>query len=618
MSRRKTKEYKPNAIWRVFRYLRFYPREITLNILFNLMAVLFNLMSFVLIVPVIEIFFGSVDLTATEPEFALNQRALTEWMSWHVQEYKSTVGLWPCLLTFCGAYVASSLLYNLCRYLGLYFLSPIRNGVLCRLRNDIYYKITILPLSYFTHRHKGDIISRMSADLADIEWSIVSTLQSLVKDPINIVVFAATLIFISPKLFALFLLVLPPAVWLIGKIGQSLKRNSISGQQKLGTLMTAYKETLDNMEVVKAYNREEYRQEVFEQANTSYSDRMMRVARRREAGSPLSEILGTIGLAFILVLGGNAVVGGSLQASVFILFVIIFARLIPPVQAIVKAYSSLQKGSASAKRIFEIIDADEKIVEKPDALDIREFVDSIEFDNVSFAYTDNNGTETEVLHNINLKIRRGTKVAIVGPSGAGKTTLADMLPRFYDPTNGRITIDGTDLRDLNIDSLRHLVGVVSQNCILFNDTIANNIAFGLAGVTQQQIEAAARMAHADEFIAAMPQGYDTPVGDKGSALSGGQRQRISIARAILRNAPILILDEATSALDNESQTAVQQAVDNLMEGRTTIVIAHRLSTIENADVIVVLNAGTIAEQGTHAELMSRNGLYKEMAELQKV
>lgn len=605
-----------SSIFRVFRYLRFYPKEIALNIVFNLLSVVFNLLSFVLIVPVIELFFGLSQPPAVEPVFAFNRSALTEWALYHLYFFKQSAGIWTSLFTFAGAYLLCVLLYDLTRYLGLFFLSPIRNGITRRLRDDIYHKITILPISYFAGHRKGDIISRLSADLADIEWSVVSTLQSLVKDPVNVIVFAATLIFISPRLFLLFLLILPPAVLLIAYIGKSLKRNSVKGQQTMGETMSTYKETLDNLEVIKAYGREQHRQHIFERSNADYSRRMMRVARRREAGSPLSEVMGTVGLGLILVLGGNAVLRGDLQASVFILFVIIFARLIPPVQAIVKAYSSLQKGSASAARIFEILDADERIVEKPDAVMMTGFGDKIEYQNVSFAYDSDDGRQVFVLDHVDLTTPKGRKVAIVGPSGAGKTTLVDLLPRFYDPTDGRILIDGVPIKDMNINSLRSNIGVVSQNCILFNDTVANNIAFGLEGVGMERIREAARIAYADDFIMQLPQGYDTPVGDHGSALSGGQRQRISIARAILRNPPILILDEATSALDAESQQAVQSAIDSLMQGRTSIVIAHRLSTIENADTIIVMDRGRIVESGSHSELMQRGGTYKSLVEMQ--
>lgn len=603
-------------ISRTFSYLRYHIKEIVLNILFNLLSVVFNLFSFVLIVPVIELFFGLSTPPASLPDFAFNREALTEWALYHLYTYKEQAGMWTSLLTFAGAYIVCVLLYDLCRYMGSYFLSPIRNGVLRRMRDDLYHKITILPISYFSQRSKGDLISRLSSDLADIEWSVVSTLQSLVKDPINIILFAGTLLFISPRLFLILLVVLPPAVWVISLIGRSLKRNSAKGQRRLGDLLASYKESLDNLEVIKAFRRQDYRQDQFDTVNADYTRRAFRIAARNEAGSPLSEFLGTIALAFILVLGGNAVLGGDLQPSVFILFVIVFARLIPPVQAIVKAYSSLQKGSAAAKRIFDILDADERIVELPDAIVLNKFDDAISYNNITFAYDSPEGVKTDVLKDVSLTIRRGQKVAVVGPSGSGKTTLVDLLPRFYDPTSGNVTIDGVDLRQFNIDSLRGNIGVVSQNCILFNDTIANNIAFGMPGVTSEQIRHAAHLAGAHEFIMQMPQGYDTPVGDHGSALSGGQRQRVSIARAILRNPPILILDEATSALDTATQQSVQQSIDTLMEGRTTIVIAHRLSTIRNADLIVVLDHGGIIEQGTHDTLMREGGVYAGMVALQ--
>lgn len=613
-------------IYRVLRYLRFYPKEIGLNIFFNVLSILFNLCSFVVIVPVVELFFGLSEPPTVEPQLGFSQSEVTNWALYHLYQIKETKGLWNSLFIFAGTYLACSLLYNLTRYLGLFFLSPIRNGIPQRLRDDLYLRMTILPISYFKGNRKGDILSRLSGDLGEIEWSIVKTLQSLVKDPINVIVFTATLIFISPKLFILFIVVIPPAVWLISKIGKSLKKNSLKGQEDLGEMMSAYKESLDNLEVVKAYRQETHRQHIFEESNRKYNQRMMRVAWRRQVGGPLSEVLGTLGLGVILVIGGGAVIDGALQPSVFILFVILFARLIPPIHGIAEAYSSLQKGSASAQRLFEIMDADERIIERPNAITLTSFNNEIHYENVCFAYeeslqgdpTDGQTRRVPVLQNVDLIIPHGMKVAIVGPSGAGKTTLADLLPRFYDPDSGRVTIDGIDIRDLNINSLRRNIGVVSQNCILFNDTIANNIAFGLEGVTREQIREAARLAAADSFIMQLPQGYDSLVGDHGSALSGGQRQRISIARAILRNPPIMILDEATSALDNESQEAVQEAIDNMMMGRTTIVIAHRLSTIENADMIVVMDQGRIIEKGSHQELMTLNGTYTSLVKLQKL
>lgn len=607
---------KTSDIYRVFRYLRFYPKEIGLNIFFNALSIIFNLCSFVMIVPVVELFFGLSEPPAAEPQFGFSQTEVTNWALYHLYQIKESQGLWRSLIIFAGGYLCCSLLYNLTRYLGLFFLSPIRNGIQQRLRDDLYLRMTILPISYFKGKRKGDILSRLSSDLDDIEWSVVKTLQSLIKDPINVVVFTATLIFISPKLFLLFVVVIPPAVFLIGKIGKSLKKNSIKGQEELGNTMSAYKETLDNLEVIKAYRREKHRQDAFEYANNEYNHRMMRVAWRKQAGGPLSEVLGTLGLGFILVLGGGSVIAGGLHPSVFILFVILFARLLPPIHGITEAYSSLQKGSASAKRLFEIMDADERITEKANAIMMPEFQSEIRYNDISFAYDGEEGHRVPVLQDVNLVIPRGMKVAIVGPSGAGKTTLVDLLPRFYDPDKGGITIDGLDIKEMNINSLRRNIGVVSQNCILFNDTVANNITFGLENIPMERIREAARMAAANDFIMQMPKGYDSLVGDHGSALSGGQRQRISIARAILRNPPIMILDEATSALDNESQLAVQDALDNMMKGRTTIVIAHRLSTIENADMIVVMDHGKIVETGSHKQLMAHGGTYKSLVEMQ--
>ncbi|MCR5445067.1 MAG: ABC transporter ATP-binding protein/permease [Bacteroidales bacterium] len=599
-------------ILRVFRYLKYFPWQIGFNIFFNLLHILFNLGSYVMIVPFVELLFGKAEVAAESPAFALNQHQLADWAFWHLHGWCNVYGLWPCLLAVAAGYLACSLLSNLFRYIAMAFLSTIRNGLIERLRNDIYHRVTILPISYFNHKRRGDLISRMANDLFDIEWSVVSTLQSLVKDPINIIVFSATLLFVSWRMFVLFLVVLPVGIWLIARIGKSLKRNSQKGQNRLGVLFAWLDESLSSLRTIKAFGREEDREKDFRRLNDHYSHSMVKVALRRELSSPLSEILGTLALVIILIIGGWQVIGGTIQPSVFIFFVIVFARLIPPIQAVVKAYNSLQKGAASAARMLEVIDADEVILEAPDAKVIRSFDCSIELKDVTFRFEDG----TEVLHHIDLTIPKGKTIAIVGPSGAGKSTMVDLLPRFYDCTSGTISIDGTPVRDLNINSLRALFGLVSQNCILFNDTVANNIAFGDGSYSPTDIEAAAQVANAHEFIAALPQGYDTPIGDRGLNLSGGQRQRLSIARAVLRNTPILILDEATSALDSEAERQVQQGLDALMRGRTTIVIAHRLSTVRHADHIVVLDHGSIVDQGTHDELMARDGIYKKLVEMQ--
>lgn len=604
-------------IWRVFRYLKFYPWNIGANLLFNMLAVFFNLFTFITIVPFIELLFGSSQPAGPLPPFALSQEYLSLYMTHSLALLKAQHGLWACLVGFALVYLAFSFLSNLCRYAAQYIIGPVRNGIVMRLRDDVYERITILPVSYFNSRRRGDIISRMSNDLSDIEWGVLTSIISLGKDPVNIIVFAGVLIFISPRLFLYFLLILPVAVWLIGIIGRSLRRTSTKGQADLGHLFAVLEESLAGIRTIKSFGQEQRSAETFDQANATYTRRMVQVAKRRELSSPLSEVLLTVGLVFILILGGIAVLQGELLSSVFILFVILFARLIPPVQSIVRVYNNLQRANAAAARIFEIMDADETICEKPNAVILNTFSGNIVYQDVSFAYrTDRDAEPVYVLRDINLTIPCGQTVAIVGPSGAGKTTLVDLLPRFYDSTEGQILIDSTPITDLNINSLRAQIGLVSQDCILFNDTVANNIAFGRTDYSFDDVKKAAIIAHADEFISQLPDGYNTNIGDSGITLSGGQRQRLSIARAVLKNPPILILDEATSALDTESELAVQQALNHLMQGRTCIIIAHRLSTIRNADHIIVMDHGAIVEQGTHQELLAADGLYRRLVDMQ--
>ncbi len=604
-------------IWRVFRYLKYYPGNIAVNLLFNTLAVLFNMFTFIMIVPFVELLFGTSQSVETLPPFAFNQEYFSLWLTYTLARYKALYGLWPCLLAISGGYLAFSFLSNLCRYLAQFFISPMRNGITMRLRNDIYHHITILPVSYFTSQRKGDLISRMSNDIADIEWGVLTSVISLGKDPINIILFAAALIFISPRLFLYFLIIMPIAVWLIGLIGKSLRRNSAEGQNRLGQLFALLEESLAGIRTILSFGQEQRRINRFSQTNDDYARTMIRVAERRELSSPLSEILLTLGLVFILILGGMAVLNGEILSSVFILFIILFARLIPPVQSMVRVYNNLQKANAAAQRVFEVMDADEKIYEKKDAQLLADFQKEIVYRKVSFAYQhEGQPHPTYVLRDIDLVIPKGRTIAIVGSSGAGKTTLVDLLPRFYDCTSGEILIDGIPLPDLNINSLRAQIGLVSQNCILFNDTVANNIAFGRTDFTPEQVRQAARIAHADEFIEQMEEGYSTNIGDRGLNLRGGQRQRLSIARAVLKDPPILILDEATSALDTESEQAVQQALEHLMKGRTSIIIAHRLSTICHADEIIVMDKGHIVERGTHDQLLSLNGLYKKLIDMQ--
>lgn len=606
-----------SAIWRVFKYVKYYPKEVALNLLCNLLYVVFNLFSFVLIVPFVELLFGMTVPPTSMPTLALDKQSLTDWLMWNLYHLKDVYGVWPCLFAVSGGYLLATFFSCMFRYLAMFFLTPLRNGIIRRMRDDVYHKMTILPVSYFNSRRRGDILSRMSNDLADIEWSVVSSIQSVAKDPINIILFSGTLLFISARLFLYFLLIGPAIVFFIAIIGKSLKRNSMKGQKKLGMIFSVLEESLTGMRVIKSFGKESDMLRRFSKVNDDFAHTAVKVSARKELGGPLSEVLGTIGLVAVLMLGGMLVVQGEMHSSVFIFFVIIFARLLPPVHSTVQAYNNLQKGNASAERFWEIIDADETILEKSNAVVKEDFQKEIEYRNVSFSYMpDNDEKPVYVLDNVSLKVEKGMTVAIVGPSGAGKTTLVDLLPRFYDCVSGEILIDGIPIKDFNINSLRRLFGVVSQNCILFNDTVANNIAFGHAGYSLERVKEAARVAHADEFIGMLPQGYDTTIGDRGLNLSGGQRQRISIARAVLKDPPILILDEATSALDSESQKVVQEALDALMQHRTAIVIAHRLSTIRNADLILVMEKGRIVESGTHETLCQQEGLYKKLLDMQ--
>ena len=601
-------------IFRIFKYLRFFPKEITLNILFNICFVFFSLFSFAMIVPFIELLFGVSNPVSSEPEFGFNQAALTDWVTWQLYQLKLTHGTWQCLFFVALGYIACSFLSNCSRYLGMYFLSPIRNGMIERIRNDFYHHITILPVSFFSAQRKGDILSRLSNDLADIEWSVFNCLQMLVKDPINIIVFAFVLIFISPKMVLFAIVVLPISLFIISKVGQSLKRNSTKGQDKLGYLFSILEEAVFGVKAIKSFNMEDEMSKRFEKENQEYTKRMIKVSKRKELGSPLIELLATMILAVIVVFGGSLVINGELRPAVLIFFVIVFSRIIPPAQAVISAYYNLQKGSAAAHRIFEVLDEKEGITERENAIQKNEFEHNIEYRNVSFAYQSDN--KEYVLKNINLTIEKGKTIAVVGPSGAGKTTLVDLLPRFYDCTSGEILIDGIAIKDMNINSLRELSGIVSQESILFNDSILHNIAFGKRNINKEKIIEAAKIANADEFINQLPNGYYTTIGDRGLSLSGGQRQRISIARAILKNPPILILDEATSALDTESEYYVQEALERVMQNRTSIIIAHRLSTIQHADEIIVMDKGEIIERGTHQNLIKAGGLYKKLIDLQ--
>ena len=495
----------------------------------------------------------------------------------------------------------------------MFFMSPLRNGVVEDIRNEVYMKILILPLSFYSKVRAGDVISRLTTDVHEIEWSIMSTMQLILREPLLIIVYFSSLIVISPLLTLFSVIVLPLSGLIISFIGKSIKKKSEISQDKLGSITSSFDETISGLRIIKGFNAIEYAERRFMLLNKSFTYYMNKIFRRTELASPLTEILGVVSLLTIVYLGGKLVLGGGslLTADALILYVVIFARMISPAKSFITATYSIQKGMASGKRVFEILDAQEKIVEIENPISKIEFNSEIEFKNVSFQYED-----IAVLRNINFRIDKGKTVALVGHSGAGKSTIADLLPRFYDVTDGKICIDGINIKSYSIRDLRGLMGIVSQEVVLFNDSIANNISFGIKNPTKEDIIEAAKIAHIHDFIESLPEKYDTIVGDKGALLSGGQKQRISIARAVLHNPDILILDEATSALDSESEHLVQQALDILMQNRTTLVIAHRLSTINKADKIIVMREGQIIEEGNHAELLELKGTYYNMIKIQ--
>ncbi|MCK9270903.1 MAG: ABC transporter ATP-binding protein [Bacteroidales bacterium] len=597
----------------ILQYIKNYLGYASLNVLFNVLSVIFNLFSLAMVIPFLQLLFDTTKLVYERPALAWNTDAIANYFNYIISSVIIEHGQVQALMFISLLVVALFFLKNLSRYLAMFFLSPVRNGVVRDLRNDIYRRILILPLSYFSEQRKGDIMSRITNDVMNIEWSIMQSLEMLFREPLTILFFLVTLIVISPTLTLFVVLLLPIAMLLIAFIGKSLRRTSARSQRQLGTILSIVEETISGLRIIKGFNAIEKTDEKFREQNDMLTRTMVRLFRKRDLASPMSEFLSTLVLVVVLWFGGQLVLepGSNLPPTVFIFYVVVFSQLIVPVKSVTEAYYNVQKGVASAERIREIIDADEVILEKPDALRKNDFSHAIEYRNVYFAYE-----KEEVLKNINLKIPKGKMVALVGASGSGKSTLVDLLPRFYDCTAGEILIDGVNIRDLRIEDLRGLMGIVTQETILFNDTVFNNIAFGMENVERESVVAAAKIANAHEFISSMPNGYDTNIGDRGIKMSGGQRQRISIARAVLKNPPVMILDEATSALDTESERLVQDALLKLMKNRTSVVIAHRLSTIQHADEIVVLDKAEIVERGTHHELLSKGGFYSRLIAMQ--
>jgi subfamily B ATP-binding cassette protein MsbA len=600
-----------------FKFLRYtlpYKGLAALNVFFNIFSIVFSLFSIALIFPFLGLLFGKTALVTVKPAFEFSAESLSGLLNFHLSEIIRTDGAESALIFICGLLIATIFLKNLFRYLALFFMVSLRNNVVSDLRESLFKHILVLPLSYFSEEKKGDLISRMSSDILQIEIAIMSSLEALFKEPLTLIIYLASLIVISPQLTIIVFITLPIMGLLIGQIGKMLKKYAQRGQSKFGDLVSLYEETLMGIRIIKAFNSQAFFMRRFTKENQAYTAINVASNRTSDASSPLSETLSVMVLAFILWFGGKLVLSGNgLNAEAFILFIGVFTQILPPAKSFSTAYSNMQKGLASLDRVNEVLKSEEVITEKPQAKAISGLNQRIEFKNVSFKYADE-----YVLKNINLVIEKGQTVALVGPSGSGQSTLTDLIPRFYDPTEGEILIDGCNIKELQILPLRSAMAIVAQESILFNDTIYNNIAFGKTQLAADQVENAAKVANAHEFIVQTEKSYQTNIGDRGNKLSGGQRQRLSIARAINTNPDILILDEATSALDTASERLVQEALNNIMENRTTIVIAHRLSTIHKADKIVVLEKGNIVQTGTHQELIMQQGLYKQLHDMQQI
>jgi subfamily B ATP-binding cassette protein MsbA len=597
----------------LLRYFLPYKRLLLLAVCCNVLMSLFMVISIPALLPFLQILFNRTPTSSSYPPEGLQWHTIEAYTNWFFAELIRQHGREQALGLVCLVLVLIFLGKNLFRYLSLYFLAPVRNGLVRDLRQQFIQKSLALPLAFFSEERKGDLMSRMTTDVQEIEWSIIGVMEAIVREPIVILGSLTVMIAFSPTLTLFVLTLLLFAGLVIGRVGRNLRRQSGQAQQQFGALASLIEETLGGLRIIKGFNAEEYQRARFYRENSAYAHMQTRIYRRRDLASPLSEFLGISVVAVLLWFGSARVFAGSLSAETFITFLYAFYNVIDPAKAFASALYSIRKGMGALERVQRVLDTPLQIEDAPDALPVEQFIDAVEFQNVSFQYAN---AERPAVKNINIRLPRGKIIALVGASGAGKSTLADLLPRFYDVQEGAILLDGVDIRQLRLKDLREQMGIVSQEAILFNDTVANNIAFGNDNATQADIERAAMAANAHDFISALPDGYHTNIGDRGTKLSGGQRQRLTIARALLKNPPVLILDEATSALDSESEKLVQTALDRLLTNRTALVIAHRLSTIQHANEILVLDAGRIIERGTHDQLMALGQAYRRLVELQ--
>jgi ATP-binding cassette, subfamily B, bacterial MsbA len=601
---------------RIFKYLEGFKLNIGMYFLFILLSIIFSMVSLAMLAPFLQLLFDKSSRIANEPEFIFSAKGILLYVRYIISNIIASKNELSALAFICGIILTSVFFKNVFLYLSYRVLSPMRNGVMTKLRGDLYDKVLQLPVGFFSEQRKGDLISRMSNDANEVEWSVMMALEVLIKEPLTILFYLLMMILLSPQLSLFLFVFLPAMAFVIGRVSRSLKKQSTDAQEKNGLVLSVLDETLGGMRVIKAFTAEKILGQKFHQMNRELNHIRNRINFRRDLASPLSEFLGVLVLCGVLWFGGKLVLSnaaGSLTPDGFITYILFFTQIINPSKSLSTAYYNTRRGSAAIERIEEILLAPVVVEEKKDPLPVSSFEKSIEFRNVSFAYN-----EVMVLKNINFKLEKGKTLALVGSSGSGKSTLADLVPRFHDVTEGEILVDGINIKDYSISNLRQLMGIVTQEPILFNDTIGNNIALGNPEASKTEIERAAKIANAHNFIIQKEHQYNENIGDRGGKLSGGERQRITIARAVLKNPPVLILDEATSSLDTESERLVQDAINHLMQDRTSLVIAHRLSTVRHANEILVLQKGEIVERGTHDELVVKNGFYKRLVDMQEV
>ena len=603
---------------RILKYARPLADFVPLYLLYTVLGIFFSIGNFALIIPLLNVLFDktgqmAAKAPATLPPFSVSLDYITQTFNFYFAQIIADHGKLGALLFACIVLVASVFFSNVFRYLSLRLVARVRARVIRNMRRELYYRIIGLQLGYFANERKGDLMSRFTSDVQEVESSVVNTLQAVVREPLTIIGYFVVLFYMSVPLTLFTLVLLPLSGAIIATLAKRLRRQAKLSQGTLGSMLSVIEETLGGIRVIKAFNAQAYIKEKFEAQNDLYARTARRIDNTRDLASPFSEFAGVSVVAGLLYFGGSLILSGqsNLEGASFITYIVLFSQVLTPAKALSSSFGNIQRGLVAGERVLSIIDTEPAIRDQPDAKVLPPFTQEIEFQHLNFSYGDK-----PVLQDINLKIRKGSTVALVGPSGGGKSTLADLLPRFYDPGQGQITIDGHDLRACTLHSVRDQMGIVTQESILFNDTILNNIRFN-TDATEAEVIAAAKIANAHEFIEASPEGYHTLIGDRGGRLSGGQRQRLSIARAILRNPPILILDEATSALDTESEKLVQEALQRLMQNRTSLVIAHRLSTVQHADEIIVLQQGRIVERGTHDELVRREGgVYQRLSSMQ--